>query len=140
MLTAQQIATNWKNGMANSTEKLRAGIQAVTEAPTQKAARRSDAYLAGVQRAVADGRWQAGLNRVTLEQWKDQMLNKGVPRVAAGAAAAQTKVADFFTQFIPHLQSGLAKLASMPRGDLDTNIARATEMMRHNAQFRMSGR
>jgi len=140
MLNATQIANNWSNGMSAAGEKVRAGIQAVTESPTAKAARRTDAMLAGLQRAIADGKVQRGLEAVSLEDWKQAALNKGVGRIAAGAAAAKPKMQEFFTQFIPHLEAGMRELENMPRGDVEQNIARATAMMRHNAKFRMARR
>lgn len=136
MPTSQQAAANWKNGMANSTAKLTAGVNAVTESPTAKAARRIDAYLAGVQRAVQSGKTQAALNAVTVDQWKTAMLTKGVQRVASGAAAATPKVQAFMDQFLPFLAAGVQQLSSMPRGDLEQNIARATQMMRYTAGFK----
>lgn len=138
MPSAQTVANNWKNGMAASGEKLRAGVNAVTESPMAKAAARSDAMLQGVQRAVASGKWQAGLQRVSLEQWKKDMLEKGAARVATGAAAATSKVQAFFQEFLPHVQAGLNSLEAMPRGGIEENIARAAAMMRHNATFRRS--
>lgn len=132
----QVAAAAWQRGMANATEKMKAGVQAVTESPTAKAARRADAYIAGVQRAVSNNKWQSALNAVSTDDWRNAYLQKGIPRVASGAAQAQPKMADFMAQFFPHLQAGLAKLATMPRGDIEQNIARAAELMRHNAQFR----
>lgn len=133
---AGQIATNWRNGMASSGEKLKAGVNAVTESPTAKAARNIDRMVAGVQRAAQSGKTQRALERVSLEDWKKSMLEKGAARVASGAAAAVSKVQDFFQEFIPWLEAGQRKLESMPRGDIEQNIARAVEMMRHNSQFR----
>lgn len=138
MPNANTIAQNWANGMGAAGEKIRSGINAVTEAPTAKAARRVDAMIAGMQRAAAEGKIQRGLERVTLEDWKRAALDKGVARIAGGAQAAKPKVQEFFTEFIPHLQQGLQALEAMPRGDVEQNIARATAMMRHNAKFRKS--
>lgn len=140
MQSAAQVAANWRNAMANSGQKLTAGVQAVTEAPTQKAARRVDAMVAGIQRAAADGRIQRGLEAVSLEDWRKAMLEKGAPRVAAGAAAAEPKMRDFMQEFLPHVEAGVRQLESMPRGDLETNLARAMQMMRHNASFRRNRR
>ena len=140
MQSPAQVATNWRNGMANSNAKLVAGVNAVTEAPTAKAARRIDAMVAGVQRAAANGDIQRGLERVTLEDWRKAMLEKGANRVSAGAAAAEPKFRDFMTEFLPHVEAGVRKLESQPRGDTEANIARAVTMMRHNAEFRRSRR
>lgn len=138
--TAQQFADQWSKGMSGATEKMKAGINSVTEAPTMKAARRIDAMVAGVQRAAASGKTQAALEAVTVEDWRKQMLDKGVPRVASGAVAAKPKVAAFADQFIPWLQAGQRKLESMPRGDLETNLNRMMENARHNSQFRLQRR
>jgi hypothetical protein len=135
-VSAVQAASNWANGMSNSSQKLTAGVQAVTVSPTSLAAGRIDAMVAGIQRAATSGKIAAGLNSVSLQDWQQAMLTKGVPRVAAGAQAAKSKVQSFFTQFLPYLQQGVQQLAATPRGDLETNIARAAAMMRHNSQFR----
>lgn len=134
MPTPAQAAKNWQAGMANSGEKLKAGIQAVQESPMEKAAAAADRYAAGVQRSVSDGTYQAGLRAVSLQQWKDAAINKGVNRVASGAAAAVPKMQAFLERFLPHLANVVSGLP--PRGDMETNIARATQVMRGNAQFR----
>jgi len=133
MPTAQQAAANWARGMSNATEKIRAGVQAVTESPTEKAAARADAYAQGVQRAVSEGKFQAGLRAVSTEAWKAATLNKGVTRIAGGATEAQPKFAQFMSNFLPHVQQGVQNLP--PRGTTEQNIQRAVEMMRWNSKF-----
>lgn len=139
-LSAQEIAQKWRNNTAAATASMEAGVNAVTEAPTEKAAQAADRMLAGIQRAVRDGKWQAGLRRVSLEGWKTAMREKAIPRIAVGVAAAEGNFANFMGEFMPHLQQLKARLASMPRGTLDQNIARMVETVRHNASFRRSRR
>lgn len=134
--TAANAANRWASGMAGAAEKIKAGVNAVTEAPTAKAARRSDAYLAGVQRALASGKYQASLERVTLQEWQKAMNDKGVMRVASGAAEAKGKFQSFMSEFLPYVENAVRELESMPRGDLEQNIARATAMMRKLSQFK----
>jgi len=137
MATAQQVSQNWVNGISQSTEKIRQGIQNVTESPTEKAIKAIPRMVQGIQQAAANGKIAAGLQRVSLDDWKRAAIDKGVPRVAAGAAASQSKFADFMSQFLPHLQSGMDRInREMPRGNTEQNINRAIAMMRHNAQFR----
>lgn len=137
MPTPQAAANSWANGMSNATEKIKAGVNAVTQSPTAAAAAAVDRMVAGIQKAAASGKIQASLLAVSTQDWKDAMLNKGVPRVASGAQAAKPKMQAFLQQFLPYLQSGVQQIdATMPRGDLETNIQRAALMMRHNAQFR----
>jgi hypothetical protein len=136
MPTAASVAQRWASGMGSAGEKMKAGVQAVTEAPTARAARRQDAYLQGVQRAVSSGKYADALNRVTLQDWQQSMLNKGINRVAAGATEGKPKFQAFMTEFLPYIAQGLSQLEAMPRGDLETNINRMVTMVRHNAQFR----
>lgn len=127
-------ATNWATGMANSGAKMTAGVNAVSEAPSVAAIAAIPRMVQGIQQAAADGRIATGLQRVTLQQWQQAMIQKGVARVSAGATAAKPKMQNFFTQFIPYLQQGVQQLP--PRGDINQNIQRAVSMMQHNAGFK----
>ena len=134
--SAQEIARKWQRNLSGSVESIRSGVQDVTVSPTEKAASRADQYLIGVQSAVDSGRYQRGLRSVTLEQWKQAMLDKGVPRIASGAAAGAPKFQEFMQEFLPYVESGQRMLDNMPRGSLQENIARSTAMIEHLANFR----
>lgn len=129
-------AEKWSRNLAASGEAIKNGVNAVTVSPTEKAAQRADAYAAGVAKSVADGKFQAGLRRVTLDDWKQKVLRVGLARIASGAAEAKPKMQRFLADFAPHVEAGQRMLESMPRGDLQTNIQRAIAMMQHNAQFK----
>lgn len=133
MTNAAQAAANWSKGMAASGDKLKAGINAVTESPTAKAAAAVDRMVAGIVAAAASGKIQAGLNAVSLADWKNAMLNKGLARIAAGAQAAMPKVQAFQQQWLPFIQSVVSGLP--PRADLETNIGRMTQVVRAAAGF-----
>jgi len=134
-----QIANRWASGISSATQTMTDGVNAVTVNPMEKAIRQIPAYLAGVQRAVADGTLQRGLQSVSLSDWKESMLKKAIPRVASGAMAAKPKFESFMSEFLPHIESGQRMLESMPRGDMQTNIQRAVAMMEHNAKFKRRG-
>jgi hypothetical protein len=136
MLNASAIADKWARNLGSAGESIKAGVQAVTQAPTEKAAMAADRYASGVARAVTDGKYQAGLRRVSLEDWKNATLRKGLNRIAAGAAESKGKMQAFLGDFLPHLEAGQRMLETMPRGDLQTNIQRAVAIMNHNANFK----
>ena len=133
----QMSAEKWARNTGASTEAYKRGVDLVQESPMEKAANNTAAYIAGVQRAVDSGKFQASLRRVPLSVWKDKTKTVGAQRLAAGAAAAKPKMENFMRQFFPHLAAGMASLP--PRGTLDQNLARADRMARHNAEFRMGG-
>ena len=138
-LSAQQIAEKWARNLGQSSESIKAGVNAVTVSPTERAAAREDAYIQGVQAAVASGKWKRGLQRVTVGDWRSAMLNKGVPRIGPGATQAIPKMQKFMSEFLPWLEEGQKKLSNMPRGSLQDNINRMIAQVEHNAAFQRTG-
>jgi hypothetical protein len=135
-LNAQDVAAKWSRNLAGATQSIKDGVMAVQTAPTQMAAARADAFVQGVQQSVASGKWQAGLNRVSLSDWQQQMINKGINRIATGAQGAQPKFAAFMGQLLPYIDNGKRTLAATPRGDLGTNIQRMVNWVQYMSQFR----
>ena len=92
--------------------------------------------LANLTAAVNDGRWEKGLKRVSLEDWKTKTRDVGVGRIAAGIQAASAKVVAFAEELLPHIDAGQAKLANMPDITLEDNIARMSTFVRHMANMK----
>lgn len=136
MKSPDQVARKWASRLGQASEAIKQGVQATTVNPAERAAAAQDRYVSGVQRAVATGKYQRGLRRVSLQSWQDAMINKGLPRVASGATAALPKVTAFLEKWLPYEEQLKQKLQSMPRGDLQQNIARMVTAVEHNAAFR----
>lgn len=120
-----QVAQNWANGLANAGEKIRQGLDSVTVAPGQAAARQSNVWAQNTQAAQA--KWARNTAAVSLQDWKDATTTKGIPRIAAGAQAAQPKMAAFMTKLLPYVANAKSQLPA--RGSYEQNKARATAMM-----------
>lgn len=127
------VAADWAQKLGGATSKITAGVQSVQVAPGQAAARQKAVYLQNVT-ANAD-KWATHVAAVPLGDWQAAMVNKGIPRIASGATAAQGKMQNFLTQFLPYVDS--VKRGLPARGNLDANIARMVAMVRGNAQFKM---
>lgn len=136
MKNPQDVASKWSRNLSGAGDSIRAGVNAVTVAPTQLAAKQSDAFLNGVQASVMSGKWQRGLQRVTLGDWQAATINKGLPRIAQGAVSGKPKVEAFMTEFLPFVDSAKRGLDAIPRGSLEQNIQRATQFMRQMATFK----
>lgn len=130
-LSPQQIADKWAANLSASTSSITAGVNGVTQAPGAAAAAQADYWLQRV--TAAKQKFITNVGKVTLGQWKDAMINIGIPRVSTGAQANKGKMADFMTRFLPYLKTGVDSLP--PRGDLSMNIQRAVAMMQHTANF-----
>lgn len=130
-VTPEQAAEAWAQRLAGSGERIRQGVQAVTTSPGQAAARQKQAYSQNV--AAAADKWAARVASVSTGDWQQAVIEKGLPRIAAGAQAAQPKMAAFMGQVLPHIDQVKASLP--PRGNLDANINRMTQFTRGMAKF-----
>jgi hypothetical protein len=117
-------------------EDMRAGVNRLTTSPTEAAAAKKDKMLARLTEAVNTGKWEAGLRRVTLEEWRRKMIEVGIPRVSAGIDANRDKVVAFAEKLLPHVDAGVAAIKRMPDVTLEDSIARMTAFIRHMAAFK----
>lgn len=137
--TASEAAERWVRKASQAAQDYRAGVERVTEAPTAKAARAKDLWLARLQEAAQRGKWERALDRVTLADWKRAATEKGAQRYAPGVQAAAGKMQAFMNEFLPHLAAGVEAIQRMPKLTLEDRIARAAAMIRHNAEFARRG-
>lgn len=135
-LSPTDAAAKWSNRLSNSTQDIANGINAVTVAPGQKAAAKSAKMKANLNAAIDSGKWAQRVSGVTLQQWKDAAINKGVPRIAGGAQAAQPKMTAFLSQLFPYQDSLKSSLASMPDVTPTDNENRMLTWMRGMSKFK----
>ena len=126
MRTPDQAAQAWAAGLANAGQKITDGVNGVTVAPGQLAARQVAVYTANV--AASAPKWAKNVGAVPLAGWQQSMVTKGIPRIASGAQAAESKFSAFMGKLLPFIASNKAQLP--PRGTFDQNIARMTAWAR----------
>lgn len=137
-MTGTDAAAKWARNITNSVPDIRAGVESVTESPTEKAASKSRDWQTAMTAERTRTRFEAGLRRVDLATWKKRTIDKGVARIGSGAEAAKPKMADFLDDFLPHVYAGAQTVRNMPSLTLEDGIARVTAMIRHNAGFTRS--
>ena len=135
-LTPAEFQEKHARRLSAAVEDVRKGIDRVTVNPCELAAAKQEKMLANLTASVNDGRWAAGLKRVSLAEWKDKAKNVGAGRIASGINAAKAKVVAFAEELLPHIDAGQAKLTAMPDITLEDNIARMTSFIRHMAEFK----
>jgi len=135
-LTAKEFQEKHNRRLKAATEDMRLGVERVTEAPTLKAAKSVNKMRVNILKSIDDGKWEAGLKRVSLEDWKSKMINKGVGRVAAGIDEAADKVVAFAEKLLPHIDAGKAAIDKLPDVTLEDSIQRMTTFTRHMAKFK----
>lgn len=132
-----QVAAKWVANIQSAQSSMVNGANAVTESPAQGAIRNKQKMLTKWQAAMAQGgKWDNAMNQVTVDQWRSAYVQKGIPRIGQGAAAAQQKMANFLGQLIPFQQAGLSKIKSMPAITLSDSKARASAWIDYMATFK----
>ncbi len=114
------------------------GVERVTEAPTALAADKIDKMRTRWLAAVDSGKVERGLRRVTLQDWKTQMLTKGVGRVASGVEAARPKLESFYGDLFAHENALLGQIEGMPDLSLEDSIQRMGAWARGMSEFKRS--
>lgn len=134
---ANVVADRWATGMGR-TDKVRDGVQRVTESPMAKAAtpEAEQKYLMGVQESVSSGRRRAGLMRRDLSFWKDKMLNVGIPRMSQGATAAKAVYTQAMSEVLAYEASGLDQIRQMPSSTPEEREQRMLAWSRYMRAFK----
>lgn len=129
-LTPQEYAEKWGRRMKGSTEDIRRGVEKVSEAPGQAAARQADVMLQNLTRSIQDGTWARQVGRVSLQEWKEKTLSKGVNRIAAGVDAAMPRQVAMAQDLLAAVDSVAEEVRRMPKGTLEDGINRMTAFAR----------
>ena len=135
-LTPEEFREKHNRRMKASLPDIQKGIERVTESPTAKAAAKKDKMLMGITEAVNSGKWERGLKRVTLEEWKEKTINKGLNRIAAGVDAAGPKVVAFAAKLNSFQDTLKGSVNKMPDTTQEDRINKAVAWMRGMSKFK----
>lgn len=139
-LTPQEAREKHAARLKASTGEIAKQVAKVTVAPGTQAAKKADKMLQNLTASVTSGRWGRRVSSVSLTDWQDALIKKGIPRIAQGVDAAAPKVEAFFAEFLPHVDKVQAEIAQMPDLSLEDSIARMTHNVRRNAEFKRGNR
>lgn len=139
-VTPQVAAEEWESGLTRATARITRGVQAVTENPATKAIASLDKMRDGFLAAIDDGRVQRGLERVTLASWKSDMVEKGIPRIAAGARAARGKMQDAFSRIFPVQEELERQIEGMADLTIEDSMARIRVQIEGMHAAKVAGR
>ena len=134
-LTAEEYQKKHRARTNAAQQDMRDGINRVTEAPGKKAAAAQDKMRQNLLTSIDNGKWARRVGAVGLDDWKKDMLDKGVGRVAAGLDRSAEKVTAFAEKLITHQNRLLADLEGDPSVTLEDNINRMVKWVRGMAEL-----
>ncbi len=118
-----------------STQDIRTGIKRVSIAPGVMAAEQQELLITRFTEAVGSGKWAKRVAGVSLQDWQDAFLNKGVDRIAAGIDGAKEKTIKSAEKLLANVDTASAEVKRMPKGTLDDSISRMTHFSRRMAEL-----
>lgn len=133
--TPDEFVAKHAQNLKASVDYIRSGVEKVTESPTSAAAAKKDKMRSNVNAAIDNGKWERGLRRVTLEDWRGKMINKGISRIASGVDEAAPKVRAFAADFLPFLDNVTTSVKKMPSTTLEDNINRMVSQIRGVSKY-----
>lgn len=133
-ITPEEYAEKWNRRIKASTPDIQKGVERVTVNPASLAIAKKDKMRTNTLKAIDDGTWEAGLRKVTLEDWRQAFLTKGIGRISAGADGAMFKMQDFGAWVMARHATIGAKIKAMPDVTLEDNINRMTTYIREMAK------
>lgn len=136
--TPEQLAEKQMRRTKAATQDMVAGVNAVEVAPSTQAIAKKQKAVQNWNDAMNSGKWERGLKRVTLDDWKKAMVEKGVARVAAGVDAAKDKLTAFYAELIPFQADLSKKIEVLPDLTVEDSIQRAATWIRGMSNFRKS--
>jgi len=134
-LTAKELQEKHNRRTKAASADMIAGVKRVDTAPGKLAGAKEDKMKANLMEALDNGKWRRRVESVTLEDWRKDMLEKGVGRVSAGLDRAADKVQSFAEELIAHENSLLRTIDGMADLTLSDSVQRATAWIEGMAKF-----
>jgi hypothetical protein len=91
---------------------------------------------ANLDEAFSSGRVKAGLEAVSLEDWKKAATDKGINRISVGIDAVSAKQVDMAGRLLSAVDTERNKVNAMPDMTIDDSVARASAFMRGMAKYK----
>jgi hypothetical protein len=130
------VASKWAARSSSASGDYVDGATSYQGNPAQQAASKADVWQARLGQPETKAKFTRGLGRVSAEDWKNSIRQKGASRFASGVQSAQPKMQSFMTEFLPFQQQITDRVRGIPKLSLEDGIRRATEQIRGTAAFR----
>lgn len=128
--SVQDATTKWQQRVAQSGQFYTQGVQNPNVDWAGAAVAAASRRNAGLQRAIADGRIDAGIQRAGTAKWRQGAVNKGAQNWATNTPKAAPAYSQGLTRVYGYFNAADAAVSNMPRDTREQRIARANTFLR----------
>lgn len=126
---AQEAATDYVDG-----------VDSTNKNPMQRAKAKKEKLKLNFNQAIDSGKWEAGLDAISFDEWKRLAKEKGGARYAEGVSKASEDIQAFHQEFASHVAKVQAEVEAMPDTTIEQRIQRMVANARGNAKFKRTKR
>ena len=136
--SAKEVREKWERNAGNAEQDYIDGVKNIEVNPAEEAIKNLKKMETNFIARIKDGTTEAGLKRVTKEDWIAKTAGKGAERYAAGVRDSGDKYEKNMGQVLDHIAKGQKEVHAMPNAtDADTD-KRMLHMKKHMKKFRKS--
>jgi len=97
-----------------ATEDYKEGVQNPERDPIKAALDANEKRIKKLQESIAKKTWESKMSKLTLADWQEPTLKKGVDRFGPGVEAAEEKIRKFVSSWRPKLEAIQNAVRAMP--------------------------
>jgi hypothetical protein len=124
------VKKDWTNKLIDragaATGDYEEGIEDPDRDPIQAALEANSKRIQRIQESIKNKTWEKTMSKLSQEDWKKGVRDKGVQRYAAGVEGARAKIAEFVAKFRPQLEGIQRSVRALPQ---DTPQQREQRML-----------
>jgi len=135
-MTGADFQAKHARNLKAAADEIKKGVEALTEAPGKKAAARKDVWVARMTDSAVHDRWARNVSKVSLDEWKRDMIEKGVGRIAAGLDRSADKIRDFGDKLLSYIKSIKPEFDERRPLTLDEAAAKAADWVKKMGEFK----
>lgn len=131
MANPQRGLDKWKRNTAAATQAMKDGVADVSVSPGERAIAAKDKYIRNVNEAYNNGSYEAGLRSFSVGDWKQAMVDKGIPNMAQGVSKMSARSAANITAALNQANAIKSECDAMPnnsQADALAKVAKSMEM------------
>lgn len=133
-VNTDEYLEKWARRTSGASQDYRSGIERVTEAPGIKAAQAADAMRAGLLESLDSGKWQRNVAAVSLQDWKETTIEKGVSRLGPGVQASIGRNRAKIDKLLADVESSKNEVDRMPSATFQDRVQKMVQFstLMHN--------
>lgn len=135
-MTGKDFQEKHARNLKAASDEIRKGAEAVTVAPGVKAAEQRKAWETKMASKEVQDKWANNVRKVSLDDWKKDMIEKGVGRISAGLDRSADKIAAFGDKLISFEKSAKAEFDKIHPLTIDESADKMVKWIKKMHEFK----